>query len=392
MSTDVHNPDWSPRPNQQTEMACAITSEWRRPLVAQPAEDLELPPAGHAFLQKLARLRLLRPDEVSRFVSEHRPQVQNFVNAEEVGNALIKAELLTNYQLDRVLAGTTHGLVLGNYKIVGRLGAGAMGIVFQGQHLFFNRVAAVKVVPTNEAHSASPAVDRFCAEMRVLADLNHPNIVTAYEAGQEMPTCAGEPILLYLAMEFLPAGDLEQYVYDHGTVAFADACRWIAQAACGVQKAHDHKLVHRDIKPSNLLLTEEMQVKVSDFGLVKQFGVHLTDPQSLVGTIDFMAPEQSENPTVVGSAADVYALGASLFFLLTGEAPYPAQRKASESLKLLREDEPRPLRSLRADVPDELDSLVGNMMHRDPTRRPLPITAMKSLLRIVDRAKEVACY
>jgi serine/threonine protein kinase len=340
--------------------------------------------AIQAFLLKIVRLGLLSPTKASSFRRQFGSSLAHDADAEEVGDGLVAAGLLSQYQLDRILAGMSYGLRIGNYKIVDRLGTGGMSVVFRAEHTFLKRQAAIKVVPVHASHLDSTSVDRFYAEMSVLAELNHPNIVIAYDAGKELPQQSGEPDLLYLAMELLPGGDLEDYILDRGPVSIRQACQWIAQAANGLQKAHDSGLVHRDIKPSNLLLTRDQQVKLSDFGLVKQFGTRLTDPGSLLGTIDFMAPEQSENPALVGSAADVYGLGASLFWLLTAQSPYPRLRKMSECLKQLREDEPRHVYDLRPNVPDELDGLVQSMLHRDPTRRPLPITAMRNLRRIED--------
>ena len=187
--------------------------------------------------------------------------------------------------------------------------------------------------------------------------------------------------MLYLAMELVPGGDLDQYVVDHGPVAVGQACEWMRQAAYGLQEAHDHQLIHRDIKPSNLLLTSQNQVKLVDFGLARQFSSRLTDPNALLGTVEFMSPEQSRDPSFVGSHADIYGLGATLFFLLTGEPPYPEVRSLSEALRMLQESRPRRLRQLRPDVPPELDVLIDRMLDPDPPRRPaLPLTVVNALL------------
>src|SRR5262249_28799619 len=157
---------------------------------------------------------------------------------------------------------------------------------------------------------------------------------------------------------------------DRGRVPIPQACEWIRQAASGLQAAHDHHLIHRDIKPSNLLLTDDQQVKLVDFGLVRQFSSRLTDPGVLLGTVEYMSPEQSCDPFSVGSQADIYGLGATLFWLLTGEPPYPRGRTLADSLRLLQNTSPRRLRALMPNAPEELDALVARMLHRDPTRRP----------------------
>src|SRR5256884_8159428 len=119
-------------------------------------------------------------------------------------------------------------------------------------------------------------------------------------------------------MELVPGGDLERYVAEQGPRPVGQACEWVRQAASGLQEAHDRHLVHRDVKPSNLLLDEQGRVKLVDFGLVRQFSSRLTDPRVLLGSVEFMAPEQSHDPSGVGPAADVYGLGATLFWLPTG--------------------------------------------------------------------------
>src|SRR5207248_830746 len=134
------------------------------------------------------------------------------------------------------------------------------------------------------------------------------------------------------------------------------------------QVAHDRHLIHRDIKPSNLLLTATGQVKLVDFGLARQFSSRLTDPRVLLGSIEFMPPEQSHDPSTVGKEADVYGLGATLFYLLTGEAPYPHLTNAGAALRVLQTEAPRRARSLRPDVPPALDELVAQMLSRSPAQ------------------------
>ena len=153
------------------------------------------------------------------------------------------------------------------------------------------------------------------------------------------------------------------------------------QVAEALAYANAQGTLHRDIKPSNLLLADTGEVKLVDFGLVRQFSSRLTDPGVLLGTIEYMAPEQSCDPSSVGSQADIYGLGATLFWLLTGEPPYPRGRTLAESLRLLQHTQPRRLRDVMPGAPEELDALIARMLHRDPMRRPaLPLTVMNALL------------
>jgi response regulator RpfG family c-di-GMP phosphodiesterase len=339
-----------------------------------------LPVPARAFFDRLLELQLLSANAAEQFLEHSAGYLGEYTSAEMLGAALVQASLLTNYQLDRALAGTTHGLILGNHRVLDRLGAGAMGVVFLAEHMLMKRRVAVKVLPVDEDCPVA-LLERFSSEMCVLAGLHHANIVLAFDAGQLEAAGPRMPTLLYLVMELVSGGDLGQYVEENGPVDIEQACDWIRQAACGLQEAHDHHLIHRDVKPSNLLLSEQGQVKVVDFGLVRQFSSRLTDPRALLGTLEFMPPEQSCDASTVDGRADIYGLGATLFGLLTGEPPYPPARSLAEALRVLQTQKPRRLRALRPDVPQELDDLVDRMLDRDPQRRPaLPITVMNALL------------
>jgi serine/threonine protein kinase len=341
-------------------------------------ESLAFAPLSRAFLGNLLRLQLITPRLAEEFVRVHVERLSKQDSAEACGQALIEAGLLTPYQLEQILAGSTHGLVLGNYRVLGRLGAGGMGVVLLGEHTLMQRKVAIKVLPVDE-DCPGRLLDRFYTEMRVLAQLHHPNIVLAYDSGF-VSAPPGLPHLLYLVMELIDGCDLERWVETNGPAPIGKACDWARQAACGLQEAHNHDLVHRDVKPSNLLLNQDGQIKLVDFGLVRNFAVRLTDPKAMLGTLDFMAPEQSTDPAGVGTHADIYALGATLFWLLTGESPYPVALTLADSLRQLQHTPARRLRTLRPDAPSELEAVLTRMLERDPLRRPpMALAVMKAL-------------
>jgi response regulator RpfG family c-di-GMP phosphodiesterase len=340
-----------------------------------------LPQSGRNFLDELLRLQLVGRSAAGLFLQQSADHLNDFADEEVLGNALVQAGLLTNYQLDRVMAGTTHGLILGNYRVLERLGSGSMGVVFLGEHMLLRRRVALKVLPVDD-NLPSAILERFYGEMRILADLHHPNIVMAYDAGKLPGPAPNMPILHYLVMELVNGGDLEQYVVDHGPVPIPQACDWIRQAACGLQEAHDHHLIHRDIKPSNLLLSSQGEIKLVDFGLARQFCSQLTDPRALLGSIEFMAPEQSFDPSAVGGQADIYGLGATLFWILTGQTPFPQERSVARALRALQTERPRRLRTFLPEAPAELDAFINCMLDRDPSQRPaLPVAVMNALSR-----------
>jgi len=295
---------------------------------------------------------------------------------------MVAAGILTEYQFQRLLSGQVHGLVMGHYRVLDKIGSGTVGLVFLGEHNLLRRRVAIKVLPVDETYPLE-VLERFHAEMRVLSSLKHPHIVTAYDAGIEPSLDAILPALHYLVMELVSGGDLEQYLYTRNApLDVPQACEWIRQAAAGLQEAHDHHLIHRDLKPSNLLLTEDEQIKLVDFGLARQFSSNLTEPRSLLGSLEFMAPEQSLDPTSVGGAADIYALGATMFWLLTGQTPFEITNNVVQMMDDLQNSKPRRLRDFRPEIPEALDAFVDSMLERDPQKRPSsPIAVMNALSR-----------
>jgi response regulator RpfG family c-di-GMP phosphodiesterase/tRNA A-37 threonylcarbamoyl transferase component Bud32 len=355
----------------------------------QPTRQIrKLPPIRaqadpQAFLDRLVAHQFLDASAAGTFVATRLAGLHD-ASDRGVGLALVQAGFLTPFQLENILANTTYGLIIGNYRLLDRIGSGGMGDVFLAEHRLMKRQVAVKTMPVDE--SCIPEVrQRFYAEMRALAELQHPNVVTAFDAGEMVSPCPEIPGVIYIVMEYLAGGHLGQRVAKTGALPVADACAFIRQAALGLQAAHDIHLVHRDLKPSNILLTLSGQVKLVDFGLVRQFSSQLTDPRVLLGSVDCMAPEQSLDPSAVGKPADLYSLGATLFWLLTGQPPYPPAGSISGTLRQLQHDRPRRVRDLRPDVPVGLDDLVDRLLQRDPALRPpRPIAVARALESFID--------
>jgi cyclic di-GMP phosphodiesterase len=346
-----------------------------------PRDMLPLSRGARTFLDQLVHLRLIDPGAANAFLAESRDRLTELVDARLLGEALAQAGHLTQYQLTCALNGTAQGLILGPYRVLDRLGEGGMGVVLLGEHSLLRRRVAIKVLTVDDDFPRQ-VLDRFYAEMRLLADLRHPHIVLAYDAGQVPPAGPKHPSRHYLVMELVAGGDLEKYVCRHGPVPMARACEWVRQAASGLQEAHDRHLIHRDLKPSNLLLTADDQVKLVDFGLARGVHSNRTDPRALLGSLEFMAPEQSIDPTAVGPAADIYGLGATMFWLLTGQTPFPYEENVAKALAALQHDRPRRLRQFLPDAPAVLDDMIDRMLARDPTKRPAtPLVVMPVLAR-----------
>jgi serine/threonine protein kinase len=275
---------------------------------------------------------------------------------------LVASGKLTSFQVRRLREGKGADLVVGPYRLLDRLGAGGMGEVFRARHRLLDRIDALKLVRADLLGSGS-AVARFRQEITAAAKLRHPNIVFTYSADQT-------PRGLWLAMEFCDGRDLGRVVTD-GPLPIARACDCAVQAATGLQHLTAHGLVHRDIKPTNLLLTNGT-VKILDFGLARLRPTddpkQLTPSGILLGSPDFLAPEQARNAGGADRRSDIYGLGCTLYFLLTGQVPFPGGTSWEKVLKHFS-GTPIPIERLRPAVPAALGAVVRKMMARDPADR-----------------------
>jgi response regulator RpfG family c-di-GMP phosphodiesterase/serine/threonine protein kinase len=329
------------------------------------------------FLDRVLDSRLLSAEEVDRFLASQPDLAEGDTSG--LVQAFVGQGLLTDYQVTRLLAGQTFGLVLGNYRMVERLGAGGMGVVYKAEHIHMKRAVAIKVLVAKEDRD-SVFLQRFYSEMQATAVLSHANIVLAFDAGEIAVPHSPDEILRYLVMEYVPGKNLEQYVLDNGPLPIAEACEYIRQAASGLQHAYERGLVHRDIKPSNLLLTPQKQVKILDFGLARLCRRRHTEAHTMLGSVDYMAPEQARDARSVDIRADIYGLGGTLYWLLTGRKPFPGDRPIIEELLARQRESPQPLEHARPDIPPELQTLVLQMMALEPSGRyPTPAAVMTAL-------------
>jgi serine/threonine-protein kinase len=324
------------------------------------------------FLGTVQRLRLVEPAHLAALMRElqgEKPEPRL------LARKLIEAGRLTPYQANQLLQGHGPDLVLGPYVLLERLGEGGMGTVFKARHAKLGRLAALKVIRKDRLQS-SDAVRRFQREVRAAAQLSHPHIVHAFDADE----AGGQH---FMAMEYVEGTDLSRLVKDKGRLPIEMACDYIRQAALGLQHAHERGLVHRDIKPSNLLLAKPRPgqtgrgpvVKVVDLGLARlQQGVGgevstaLTESGAIMGTPDYMAPEQALQSHKVDIRADVYSLGCTLYFLLTGTTPF-AGGTVAEKLVKHQMEEPVPVEQLRPEVPPGVAAVVRKLMAKKPEQR-----------------------
>jgi serine/threonine protein kinase len=331
--------------------ACALISlaEFRRALT-----DLDL--IDQAELDRFA----LSPDEVSR-----------------LAGALVRAGKLSAYQAAALAQGKSKGLKIGPYLILDKRGQGGMGVVFKARHRPTGHVVALKVLPPSFGRDRD-AVLRFRREIEVAARLDHGNIVAALDASEDRG-------VHFLAMEFIDGQDLDSLVSSAGPLPVELALDCTIQAARGLAVAHAQGIIHRDIKPGNLMLDNAGVVKVLDLGLArvleatsplgKSLAGSLTRTGAYMGTVDFTAPEQADDAKKADHRADIYSLGCTLYFLLTGRPPFSEQTLLKKLIA--HQERPAPtLAAARKDVSPALEQAYQAMMNKRPQDRPQSMAAV----------------
>jgi putative two-component system response regulator len=336
------------------------------------------------LLQCLLDSSVIHADDWDNLAKETRDRIFTLGDRDGLLSQLVDFSLINLYQAARIKAGAYRSLVLGNYRVLGSMGSGGASVVFEAEHRLLRRKVAVKVLPVSNEEQPT-LVTRFLREMRAVARLNHPNIVAAFDAGLRPGAHAGEQDLYYFVMEHLTGNDLEREVRSR-TLGIGEACALISQVASALDAAHRHQLVHRDIKPSNVFVIQNRQAKLLDFGLVRHLRSNaFTTPDVVLGTLEYMAPEQASDPTQVDIRTDIFGLGATLFFALTGASAFPLQGNFVEALRRRQSQTALAARSLRAEIPEELEAVVQHMIAERPADRiPTPQAAMHALLPFLD--------
>lgn len=325
------------------------------------------------LLAVLGSLELLTPAQTQSLLAEQ-PR-----SDEELLAELRARGWLTEYQTQRVQAGEATALVLGPYRLLEPVGQGGMGQVFKAYHPFMGRIVAVKLIRAERLMHAD-AISRFRQEIQAAAKLAHPNIVRAYDANQERD-------LHYLAMEYVEGTDLARVSLERGPLPVAEACDYIRQAALGLQHAHEAGLVHRDLKPANLLLARDGTVKILDFGLARLASTSfenssvlapnpdsrlaaLTQTGAMMGTPDYMAPEQTYDSHQVDIRADLYSLGCTLYHLLLSRPPFASHGTLAAKIHAHRQYAPDDrVEYRRPDVPPGLAMVLLALLVKQPEQR-----------------------
>lgn len=330
----------------------------------------------------LERSQLVEPAKLKRILSEHflLPERRT---APEMARVLVERQVLTQWQADNLLKGKHKGFLLGRYRLLDQLGRGGMSTVYLAEHQLMKRRAAIKVLPRQRVNDRS-YLGRFLREAQATATLDHPHIVRVYDIAAEGKTH-------FIAMEYVEGRDLHTLVTEDGPLSYVQAADFVAQAAVGLQHAHDQGLTHRDIKPANLLAGVDGTLKILDLGLAKFHddslpSLTIAHEDNVLGTVDYLAPEQAEDSHQVDSRVDIYGLGCTLYFLLTGHPPFPKGTLAQRVLKHQKQ-EPAPVRHERPDVPFQIEDLCRRMMIKDPRKRiQTAVEVAEELVRWLHRA------
>ena len=336
------------------------------------------PSTVEEFLDLTRKSGVVTPPALEAAVSHFQSGPHPPAEPKQLAGQLVRNGILTIFQAEQLLRGRWRGFNIGKYQILERLGFGGMGIVYLAEHKALRRRVAVKVLPVSLAESRW-FLDRFYKEAQAVAALNHPNIVCAHDIDQD-----GK--LHFLVMEYVDGSNLQEIVGKHGPMDPIRAAHYIRQAALGLQHSHERGLVHRDIKPGNLLLDRQGVVKVLDMWLAHFFqetvkaGGGKSESKRILGTEDYLAPEQIVNSDEADIRADIYSLGATFYFLLTGQPPFHETSMAYHKLIHHLGRRPKPVRSLRPDLPEDITKIVEKMMAKNPwDRYQTPLAVVKAL-------------
>lgn len=333
------------------------------------------------FLDLVRRSGLVEEDKLRQTLAELESQHGGTLpdDAAVVAEALVAANLITRWHSEKLFDRKYKGFFLGNYKLLRHLGTGGMSSVYLAEHQLLRQLRAIKVLPKSRVGDSS-YLARFHREAQATAALRHKNIVRAYDVDHEGDTH-------YLVMEFVPGDDLNTVVKDRGAdfLDYATVADYVAQAAEGLQHAHENNLIHRDIKPANLLVDDKGTVKILDLGLAlfsadEAASLTIANNENVLGTADYLAPEQALNSHDVTARADFYSLGCTMYYLLTGHAPFPdgtlAQRIAKHQSQM-----PADIRIDRPDCPKELVDICMRLMQKKPEKRYASAGEIAQVLR-----------
>jgi serine/threonine protein kinase len=334
-------------------------------------------PSAEDFLRNVLRSRLVLRDELQAALRSVPRELRD--DARALADHLMRAGKLTRFQASKLLKGVSAGLIFGPFRVLTPLGKGGMGTVFLVRDTRSNQLAALKVLLPKVARAEERMLARFRREMEMSRKVAHPHLAWTYEVGEYHG-------VHYLAMEFIPGRTLSKLVNGEGVMHWKRAARVMAEVAAGLAHAHEQGVIHRDLKPSNVMITPNDHAKVLDLGLAMIHGEHVEDARVvggqgyIVGSMDYIAPEQTLDAAKVDGRCDLYALGCTLYFALSGRAPFPGGTSREKILRH-RSATPTPLAELVAGLPAGFVALAERLMSKDPASRPANAALAEQELR-----------
>jgi serine/threonine protein kinase len=327
---------------------------------------MSVPNSVEELIQLIRKSGMIEESKLSGYMQRRQfarglpPDVRDFADE------MVRDGVMTYFQSEQFLLGKWRGFTIGKYKLLERVGVGGMGQVFLCEHMFMKKRLAIKVLPPAKAEQPA-ALGRFYREARAAGSLEHPNIVRTHDIDQD-----GN--LHFIVMDYVDGPNLLDVVKKYGAMELGRAVSYTRQVAIALDYAFRSKIIHRDIKPGNVLIDRKGVARILDLGLARFINDHsdqLTlkfDDKIVLGTADYVAPEQVANSHAVDIRADIYAMGATLYFLLAGHPPFPTGT-VSQKLLWHRTKEPTAIRAIRPELPDGLAAIVAKMMSKDPKAR-----------------------
>jgi serine/threonine protein kinase len=336
--------------------------------------------SSEQFLNQVVASELLAQEDVAAVISAL-PEDRRPKDGEQLARELVRQKKLTKYQAEQIYSGKGKTLILGNYVVLDKLGQGGMGVVLKAEHKRLKRLVALKVMSPNLVKTPD-ALKRFHREVEAAAKLRHTNVVATDDADEAKGTH-------FLVMEYVEGSDLSALVKKNGPMSVSQAVQCILQAARGLEYAHKQGVVHRDIKPANLLLDTSGTVKILDMGLARIEGEtgsqgELTSTGAVMGTVDYMAPEQAMSTKHADARSDVYSLGISLWYLLAGRCAYEGDSLMAKLLA--HRDSPIPsLCAVDSEIPAALDVVFRKMVAKQSIDR---YQSMTEVIRDLESCQE----
>jgi serine/threonine protein kinase len=317
------------------------------------------------FLRAVLRSGLLNRDELQATL-RHVPKADR-ENPASIADYLVQQGKLTRFQRQKLMQGAALGLVLAHYQIEAPIGRGGMGTVYLARDVRNRQHVALKILPPKKAREADHHLARFQREKELSKLVNHPHLALTFDVGVQQD-------IHFIAMEYIPGQTLHRLVTKTGPLSVERAAHLFSEVASALEHAHGVGLIHRDLKPSNIMVTPNDHAKVLDLGLAFMEGEEVEDVEVvggkgyIVGSIDYMAPEQTRDASKVDGRADLYALGCCLYFALTGKPPFPLG-SLKEKVRAQRQDEPTLLQNRNPQVPGDFARIVHRLLAKDPSQR-----------------------